>query len=238
MFPAQGGDRARKRIPGRIAEELGIAIVTGEYVPGATLPNEIEASERLGVSRPAYREAVRILAAKGLVQSRQKAGTSVNPRNAWNLLDPDVLAWMFQGKPSERFIQDLFELRAIIEPAAAMLAASRRSATQLSRMAHALEEMALHGAASSQGIEADEAFHGEILQASSNEALVALTETITATIRWSVIYKARGKEKLRDAIPDHRAVFATIADKDPERAREATLELLRLALEDTKVSVR
>lgn len=229
-----GGRPAGQRIHTRVAEELGIAIVTGKYSPGSTLPNELEASERLNVSRPAYREAVRILAAKGLVRSRPKAGTTVNPRETWNLLDPDVLAWMFQGKPSKTFIRNLFELRSIIEPAAAALAAERRSAVQLSRMGYALEQMARHGVETPEGRRADEEFHSEMLGATGNEAVRALADTISAGIRWSVIFKLDGRNKLRDAVPDHRAVYAAIADQDPERARSAMLELLRLALDDTR----
>lgn len=231
---APAGGVSGKRIHARVAEELGIAIVTGRYAPGATLPSELEASERLSVSRPAYREAVRILAAKGLVRSRPKTGTTVNPRETWNLLDPDVLAWMFQGEPSKAFIQNLFELRSIIEPAAAALAAERRSAVQLSRMGYALEQMARFGVESPEGRQADEEFHSEMLRATGNEAVTALADTISAGIRWSVIFKLKGRKTLRDAVPDHRAVYAAIADRDSERARGAMLELLRLALDDTR----
>src|SRR6185503_7469534 len=101
-----------------IARKLGVAIVAGRIKPGATLDNEIAASERMAVSRTAYREAVRILAAKGLVESRPKRGTQVCPRSAWHLLDPEVLSWLFESQPSPDFVAGLFELRLIIEPAA------------------------------------------------------------------------------------------------------------------------
>ncbi|HWU80722.1 MAG TPA: GntR family transcriptional regulator, partial [Caulobacter sp.] len=114
------------RIHGSIARALGIAIVSGQHQPGDVLNNEIDASEKLHVSRSAYREAIRILAAKGLVESRPKTGTRVSPRNRWSLLDPEVLAWFFESEPSEGFLQELYELRMIVEPAAAALAAERR----------------------------------------------------------------------------------------------------------------
>lgn len=53
------------------------------------------------------REAIKVLAAKGLVESRPKTGTRVRPRQAWNLLDPDVLAWQQEGTPSESFLRKL-----------------------------------------------------------------------------------------------------------------------------------
>ena len=110
------------RIHGTIAHDLGVAIVSGVRQPGEVLGGEIEASAALGVSRTAYREAIRILSAKGLVESRPKAGTRVRPRSEWNILDPMVLAWAFSGEPDIEFIRDLFELRAIVEPAAARFA--------------------------------------------------------------------------------------------------------------------
>src|SRR5688572_27001471 len=109
------------RIHQALARKLGIAILSGEYQPGEAFGGEIERSESLGLSRTAYREAMRILTAKGLLESRPRAGTRVTPRRNWNLLDPDMLEWMFAGTPDERFIGDLFELRGVIEPAAAEL---------------------------------------------------------------------------------------------------------------------
>lgn len=233
--PAQGG--ARRRIHGRIADDLGIAIVNGQHVPGATLPNEIEASEKLHVSRTAYREAVRILAAKGLVESRPKAGTRVSARRRWNLLDPEVLAWMFEGDPSEEFVGGLFELRKIVEPQAAALAAQRRTTAHLGRMGHALEEMARHGLATEQGRAADQAFHDEILTATGNETLMALTSTLGAAIRWTTIFKQRRSRLPRDPLPEHRKLYAAIVEGDAERAMQATGELIELALQDTKRSL-
>ena len=91
----------------------------GKYPPGHVLTSEVDFAERNHISRTAYREAIRILAAKGLVESRPKAGTKITDPSRWHILDPDVLAWTFEGEPSQAAIDDLFELRLIIEPAAA-----------------------------------------------------------------------------------------------------------------------
>jgi DNA-binding FadR family transcriptional regulator len=228
-----------RRIHGRIADELGIAIVSGRHAPGSTLPNEVQASVKLRVSRTAYREAVRILAAKGLVESRPKAGTRVSARNRWSLLDPDVLAWVFgsESEPSEGFIRALFELREIVEPQAAALAAQRRSPDQLARMGHALEEMSKYGLSTAEGRAADQVFHEEILKAAGNELLTTLTMSIGAAVRWTTIYKQRRHRLPRDPIPDHRRVYAAIADADPARATEAVRELIQLAHQDTRRSL-
>ena len=92
-----GPEAARRkalRLHGSIARDLGMRIVSGRARPGDILDGEIDASDRLEVSRTAYREAVRILAAKGLVESRPKVGTRVSLPERWHLLDPDVLSWI------------------------------------------------------------------------------------------------------------------------------------------------
>ena len=122
------------RIHGTIARTLGVAIMSGKYKPGDLLVGEIASSERLAVSRTAYREAVRILSAKGLVESRPKVGTKITPRSKWQLLDPDVLAWAFENEPDLELLESLFELRNIVESAAAGIAATRRTYDDLDSM--------------------------------------------------------------------------------------------------------
>jgi len=115
------------------------------------LDGEIIAAEQLAVSRTAYREAVRILAAKGLVDARPKVGTRVNPQALWHLLDPDVLDWTFESEPDLVLLDSLFELRDVVESAAAAMAAQRRSSVHLQEMRAALEGMATHTLATELG---------------------------------------------------------------------------------------
>ncbi|MCJ2012279.1 FadR/GntR family transcriptional regulator [Methylobacterium sp. J-076] len=227
-----------QRIHGSVARTLGIAILSGLHAPGAVLPGEIEFSEQLGISRTAYREAVRILSAKGLVESRPKTGTRVSARSRWNLLDPDILAWAFEAEPSETFIRDLFELRQIVEPAAAALAAERRSSVDIARMGHALEEMARYGLAVPEGRAADRAFHHAVLEATRNAPLLSLSSSIVAAVTWTTIYKQRLRALPRNPLPDHRAVYEAIVAGDSEGARETMSVLIRLALADTEMSMQ
>ncbi len=226
------------RIHGTIARKIGIEIVGGIRRPGDILDGEIEASEDLGISRTAYREAIRILAAKGLVESRPKAGTRITPRGRWNLLDPDILAWTFEGEPDRQFVVDLFELREVIEPAAAAFAAQRRSDRDLAEMAEALDEMQTFSLANERGRAADQRFHRAILAAAGNEPLTALASTVGAAVGWTTKFKQRRRALPRDALPDHRRVHAAIAAGDPDRARRAMSELLRLALDDMDLAER
>ncbi len=219
------------------AHDLGVAIVSGKYLPGDKLPTEMEASERLHISRSSYREATRMLTAKGLLSSRKKSGTTVSPRSAWNLMDPDVLAWFFESAPSEDFINDLFELRMVVEPAAASLAARRRTPEQLAEMEQALDSMKRETLATETGRAADRHFHDLILSATTNEALISLSSGIGAAIRWSTQFKQRDRDLPRDPIPDHMRLLDAIRLQDPEAARSAATTLLLLALEDTKQSM-
>src|SRR5213594_3545034 len=125
---------------GRVVHAIGRRILSGDLRPGDLLPAEPD----LGASRTVVREAVKVLAAKGLVESRPKTGTRVRSRDAWNLLDPDVLAWQQDGADgdgTESLLRKMTEVRRIIEPAAAELAAARADARDVAALERALKEM-------------------------------------------------------------------------------------------------
>lgn len=221
----------------QIANSLGIRIVSGAIPEGALLPTEKEAIDGLKVSRTPYREAIRKLVGKGLVSSRPNSGTRVSPRRSWALLDPEVLGWMFAGEPSVQAMKSLFELRMIVEPEAAALAAQRRTTEQLSLMGHALEEMAEHGFNTSRGQIADGQFHAAILQASDNEFLMALTQSITTSVRWTTFLKWAATKRPRTALHLHRELFSAVVAQEPERARSVTRVLLTEAMEDSEAAL-
>jgi len=232
--PANSGREKREslRLHGTIALDLGRGIVSGRYRPGDLLNGEIVASERLRVSRTAYREAGRILAAKGLVQPRPKMGTVVTPREQWHWLDPDVLSWLFQTEPAESLLLDLFKLRQIIEPESAALAAMKRTKAELATMEAALADMRRYTLADERGQRADQEFHSTMLRASGNVFIVSLINGIGAAIRWTTIFKQRRSPLPRDPLPEHVRVYEAIADASPDSARKAMAELIALALMD------
>ena len=219
-----------------IAHELGVRIVAGIYPPGHRLAQEIIASKRLKVSRSPYREAIRMLAAKGLVESLPKLGTRVSERSRWQLLDSDVLRWLFEAEPDDRLILGLFELRMVVEPAAAALAAARRNDSHLERMHRALEAMSTHGLAVEAGRRGDIEFHTALLAAANNELLASLAGGISAAVHWTTVYKMRANPLPRDPLISHVRVFEAIRAGYPEVARSAMLELLKVGLEDTQLS--
>lgn len=220
-----------------LAQQLGVSIVTGSHEPGTTLLGEVELAEKFGVSRSVIRESLRMLSAKGLVESRPKAGTKVRDRHSWNMLDPELLGWMFEGAPPLPFVRSLFQLRMIVEPSAAELAALGRNTRQLSRMGHALEEMAKHGLSNEMGRAADERFHTLILEATGNELLISLSASISAAVRWTTFFKYRAMKQPHDPMPQHQALFEAIANSDAAAAREATAVLVRQAQIDTEVAI-
>jgi DNA-binding FadR family transcriptional regulator len=226
------------RLHGTIARKLGISIVSGRLKPGALLNNEIAASEQLAVSRTPYREAVRILAAKGLVDARPKVGTRITAQSQWNLLDPDVLDWMFESEPDLKLLTSLFELRNVVESAAAGMAAQRRSAAHLKAMRAALDGMAVHTLSTEAGQQADLDFHTALLDATNNPFFISLTNGVNAAIRTTTIFKQRTRPLRRDAIPDHERVFDAIAARQAAKAQRAMSELIELARLDTPVSKR
>lgn len=226
------------RVHAAIARDIGMAIVSGTLRPGEVLDGEVEASARRRVSRTAYREAMRILGAKGLVHSRPRTGTRVSEIAEWHLLDPDLLAWMFSGMPRQEVIHGLFELRTIVEPAAAALAAARRSSAHLADMRRALEEMTRHTLHEPEGRAADQAFHAALLAATANPFVASLTNGVTAAVDALTLFKLRLAKIDRDPVPDHARVYDAIASKDPEGARDAMSRLIHLAIADMPVRQR
>lgn len=220
------------RVHGLIAHEIGLSIVSGRLRPGHVLDCEMEASSRRRVSHTAYREALRILSAKGLIQSRPRTGTRVSRIEEWHLLDPDVLAWLFSGTPSPEVLHGLFELRTIVEPAAAALAAVRHEDRHLQQMKRALDAMALHTLHRPEGREADKAFHAALLAGSRNPFVASLIQGVTAAVDALTHFKLRLLKVERDPVPDHVCVYEAVAARDADAAHDAMVRLIRLAVLD------
>lgn len=232
-----GGGRTGRRLKGALVTRLGTAILSGEHLPGDTLTTEARSAQTLDVSRTAYREALRVLAAKGLIETRPKTGTRVLPRERWNLLDPEVLAWAFSGEPEIRLVRSLFELRSVIEPAAAGMAALRRQDDDLARMRAALDGMRRHTLATPAGRAADRSFHDALLLATGNDAFVSLGASLGALVTWTTNYKHRIGVLTRDPIPDHARVLDAVEECDGNGATNAMRRLVEFALEDTQATI-
>lgn len=217
----------RKVKPGKIGTmvaALGAAIVRGEIVPGSVLPPEHELETRYGASRSVVREAMKTLAAKGLVSVRPRHGTHVRPVHDWTLLDRDVLGWMRTGDGLDRdLLIALEETRAIIEPAAAALAAHRATAEDHARIAAALAAMEAGRDDPQAAIAADKQFHLAILDATHNPVLRSFRGAIDAILS-AVFDMAVGV--FAGNLPNHAAVAHAIAAGDAGSARRAMEQVL------------
>jgi len=215
-----------------LAAALGGEIIAGVYRQGERLPCEATLLERFRVSRPTLREAFRALAAKGLIVSRQKIGTSVRPKSEWNMLDPDFLAWHLRTAPTEDFVNDLFQLRRIVEPQAAALAARLGDAPAIARIGAAFDDMASADRDGATIASADLRFHRAILEATGNHFVAALGGLIETAL--SVTFERRWRSAIVDAerIEQHRRVLEAIADGLPDAARARMEELLQASVQD------
>jgi GntR family transcriptional regulator, galactonate operon transcriptional repressor len=218
-------------VHGQTVEVLAQRILTGQLAEGATLDITALQAE-FAVSLTVLREALRVLAAKGMVDARPKRGTFVRPRADWSLLDGDVLRWQFaqrQTRPS--LFEDLHELRAIVEPGAASLAAERATADDLAALDAALHDMAAAGSDPAAAVAADLAFHRALLAATHNELLLRMEILIETGLaeRDRMVHGAGGP---RDPVPSHRAVVEAIRRHHPTQAARAMGKLLDQAIED------
>jgi DNA-binding FadR family transcriptional regulator len=223
-----------ERLFGQVAQQLGRAIVAGEYAAGDLLPNETSLGAGVSVSRTAYREAVKILTAKGMVEARPKSGTRVAPRDSWNLIDPDVLHWQLSMNPSPQFIRELFEMRLIIEPRAASLAAERWTDEQLATLQQAVRSMETERAYSEASIRADLDFHRAIFATAGNPQLACLAHVVVATIQWTMLLQSsRATEAFKGPLRDHQRVLNAISARDGDLAAALLQVLIIDSLNDT-----
>ena len=226
---------SRLRTHGSVAHKLATEIVGGVYQEGALLPNEDNASAAYGVSRSAYREAIRTLAAKGMVTATPKVGTRIAPRSAWRLLDPDVIIWHFEANCTGPFIRNLFEMRKVVEPSAAALAAGRRDEEALSQLADALARMAKLDPHERDWQASVLDFHRIVLTTSDNEMLAAMWPPVQVTLQWSLNLQMSQANPhfVGDPVADHAKVFEAIASQNAERALMEMAFLVDGALADT-----
>ncbi|MBS0446651.1 MAG: FadR family transcriptional regulator [Proteobacteria bacterium] len=215
----------------RIVRDLGMRIVGGEFKPGDRLPAEAALLADYDVSRPVLREAVRVLVAKGLVLSRQRAGASVRARNEWHLLDPDVLYWLIQSQPPPQFVEILLTARRVFEPAAAALAARVASDAALKRVAEAYAGMEA-ARTPEELLEPDLAFHRRIAEATGNDLLAYIGNMLSLALRESIKLSSQHPNTHALSLPRHKAILTALLNRDPLAAQQASLVQLKETKED------
>ncbi|CAN5200100.1 FadR/GntR family transcriptional regulator [soil metagenome] len=217
----------RANLHDHIVDALGVRIVRGDFTEGDALPNEPTLAAELGVSRNALREAIKVLARKGLVEVRQKTGTKVLPRENWSLLDRDVLGWVTDSGQELHHAMGLVEFRLIFEPRASYLAAIRASADEITAISSACEKLeASIGAPLDIMSEYDLNFHLAILRASHNEVLMHLGSLVASLMKIQVVATSQDRVALEVGIQQHRELADAIANRDAVRAESVSRSLV------------
>ncbi|MEL5455541.1 FadR/GntR family transcriptional regulator [Serratia ureilytica] len=200
---------AQRNLSYLLAEKLGQQILAGDYQAGSILPGEMELGEQFGVSRTAVREAVKMLAAKGMLLPRPRIGTRVMPQSQWNFLDQDLLTWWMTRENFDQVMQHFLILRTSLEPQACALAADHASPQQTKLLAELMAEMcALHTQFDRERwIQVDTQFHQLIYEASGNPFLTSFANLFSSVyqsyfraITDNEVIKLRHHQAIVDAI--------------------------------------
>jgi DNA-binding FadR family transcriptional regulator len=145
LIRSLSGRRAARNFHNFVINEIGNAIVAGEFPIGSVLASDAVMMEQYGVSRTVLREALKTLEAKGLVEARPKVGTRVSPRSRWNFFDPQVLAWHFHAPPDPELYESLFRVRAALEAPMIALASRHRTAEHIRLLKYWCHQMETSG---------------------------------------------------------------------------------------------
>ncbi len=215
------GTKRKMSVHETIVRSLGSEIVNGRLRPGDRLPGDGDLMARFGSSRTALREAMKVLTSKGLIEARQRAGTHVRPRADWDLLDADVLSWHDPESISESFTADLVELRELIEPVAARMAASRATEGGLERIESAYRRMEAAVDDYESFYMADLDFHLAVLNASHNQLVQRLAGIIGTVLALGFRLQKQARIPLREGLESHYQVFQGIRERDRRAAERA-----------------
>ena len=217
----------------QVLNQMGEQICSGKFAPGDILPAEPVLAEQMQVSRITIRETMKSLSAKGMLEVRRRYGTIVLPRSQWQLFDPDVITWRARaGAIDEGLIQDLMELRLIIEPNAAKLAAKRATAEDRVAVRCAFKSMERAVAGQGEYVPADLAFHGAILTACHNQFIQQMQNALSAILRTSFELSSEIAGGPARSLPMHEAPCVAIETGDAAGAEEAVLTLIKRAETD------
>ncbi|MFF3121889.1 FadR/GntR family transcriptional regulator [Streptomyces sp. NPDC057908] len=219
-----------------VLDTLGLEIAAGEHRPGQVLRTD-ELAQRFDVSRTVVREVVRVLESMHLVESRRRVGVTVQPTEAWNVYDPQVIRWRLAGADRPRQLRSLTVLRSAIEPVAAGLAARNATPEQCA----ALTECALGMVATSRGqqlegyLEHDIAFHRIVLNASGNEMFARLGDVVAEVLAGRTHHQVMFEDPDPAAVTLHVRLAEAVREGDAVAAERLTKEIAAGALHELDV---
>jgi GntR family transcriptional regulator, transcriptional repressor for pyruvate dehydrogenase complex len=211
-----------------IVEQIEKLVLNRKLQVGAPLPSERELAHELQVGRQALREAMRILAQKGLVQVLPGRGTFVAQPSA-DFLSDSLYTYLCLNP---HLVRDFLETRRVIETEAAAIAAERAPEESLIAMEKAVDDMATHIADQNRWIDADLAFHTELARATGNQVILLLTLSLRDAMRGSIHYFASTPHIVSASVDLHRNVYNAVAARQVEAARRAMREHFQITLDE------
>lgn len=230
-------ERSIKNSPSRqaVIELLFGQILSGEMKAGFPIPTETEIANKSSVSRTVVREAIHSLIAKGVLSTAGKRGAIVQHFHNWNHLDPDVIRWVSESRLLNSFLEHVLEVRLIIEPEAAALAAVRSSTADILKIEEALTEMEkAKNIQSEESVNGDINFHNAILHSSGNIILHQFKELFSAAIDASIKLTFKNAEDIPLTLKRHRDLYEAIYLRDHIAARKSAFAILEQSAADFK----
>lgn len=220
----------------QVVERLSGQIFEGELRKGDQLPNERTLADQFGVSRTVIREAMKTLAKDGLVEVRTGQGTFVVDGTA-GALKNSIQTLMRIGQDGDRH-RELVELRELLEPGVAALAARRADAEDLERMEASIQEMNEAMDDADAFIRADNRFHQQLARASRNRLIPRILDSIV-----DLLHELRGEIFEIEGGPErgqahHRTIFAAVRDRDATAAKQAMDDHLAQVKRDSEAAAR
>ncbi len=220
-------------LPVKIAEDMLHRIISEEYQPGRFLPSERELQEEYQVSRTVVREAIKLLAARGVISINSRQGAVVNP----DLISPITNALLLACLRSRAYIEDVLAIRQLLEPQIAMLAAQSATAAQIRDLKNLVQNLEItlfsddedqQNKAAESWMMQDTRFHILLAEATQNPVMAILIEVIVGLL-WrqsSMIKRTLYPDHRAKVIQQHAAIAEAVAAKDPERAHQTMVEHL------------
>jgi DNA-binding FadR family transcriptional regulator len=212
------------RLGAIVLATLADKIASGELAPGTTLPTELALCQAFGVSRTVIRESFKVLEEKGLVRVKQGQGTTVEPPERWNLLDPLVLEAAIRHDETLRILDDLIDVRVALEQLMARAAAERMTDAELDGLGDALARLEGLLDSTDAYLVADGEFHDMIHIGSGNRLGRSIVRSIHQYARGSTRYHHGANTTRDDIVSSHRghaAIYARLRARDADGAATA-----------------
>lgn len=206
-----------KRLSDSIADDiLAMITIENKFSLGDKLPNEMEFSKELNISRTTLREAIRILVANGILEIKRGKGTFVK-----NDIDLNNMR-LFNSLSNARInAKDLYEMRLIFEPAAAYYATIRASDTELKRILDYGKQIEKEILLNKDRTDVEQKFHKSIAKATHNEFMDKLVPVIFKAIDKGVLLSQKNEQVAKDTINDHKLIMDFMKSRDPDGAKSA-----------------